>query len=287
MLYVGFLAALTAVVVLGLLWAIQGCPSAYADPPDDNGWVDAVNVDDPPIVVDAGWSATTQAPPAFFWSGPPGVFNWEGPFTFTSLTTVIVRVTDDFCKGDQFRIYDLGVPIGDTSAVAIGTCTEVGPDAAFADPTYSSGSFPLGPGSHSIGIQVIVNPFGGGRGYIRVDSVVIEVEIDIKPGSDPNCINPNGHGVIPVAILTTTDFDAATVDPFTVQLEGSAVRVKGKSGKAGSLEDVDGDGDLDLVVQIVDDSSLAGNSSATLTGFLLPEFGGTSIEGTDSICIVP
>ena len=63
----------------------------------------------------------------------------------------------------------------------------------------------------------------------------VQVEIDIKPGSDPNCFNNNGNGVIPVAILTTSgadgdafDFGAATVDPFTLALDGAGVRVNGK-----------------------------------------------------------
>ena len=113
-----------------------------------------------------------------------------------------------------------------------------------------------------------------------------EVEIDVKPGSDPNCFNNNGNGVIPVAILTTDTFDAATVDPFTVTLDGAGVRVKGKSGNAGALEDVDGDGDLDLVVQIEDQDGTyeEGDSIATLNG---ETFLGEPIEGTDSICIVP
>jgi len=111
-----------------------------------------------------------------------------------------------------------------------------------------------------------------------------EVDIDIKPGSFPNCINPDGKGVIPVAILTTDTFNAASVDPFSVTLEGAAVRVKGKSGNAGSLEDVDSDGDLDLVVHIVDDSPLVGMATATVEGRTVD---GLPITGSDSICIVP
>jgi len=113
----------------------------------------------------------------------------------------------------------------------------------------------------------------------------VAVGIDIKPGSDPNCFNSDGHGVIPVAILGSADFDASTVDPFTVLLNGAVVRVKGKSGNAGSLEDVNGDGFQDLVVQIVDDSSYTvGDTTATLSGVT---YDGVRIVGTDTICIRP
>jgi len=43
-----------------------------------------------------------------------------------------------------------------------------------------------------------------------------EASIDIKPGSFPNSINPNSKGVVPVAVLTTEDYDASTVVPDTV-----------------------------------------------------------------------
>lgn len=111
----------------------------------------------------------------------------------------------------------------------------------------------------------------------------ILVSIDIKPGSYPNCFNSNEHGVIPVAILGSEDFDASTVDPFTVVLDGAGVRVKGKSGNAGSLEDVNLDGYMDLVVQIVDDGGYSpGDTAATLTG---KTYDLVPIQGTDSICI--
>lgn len=126
--------------------------------------------------------------------------------------------------------------------------------------------------------------------FFAIDNFVFSastlVLIDIKPGSDPNSFNNDGHGVIPVAILTTDSFDAATVDPFSVSLDGASVRVKGKSGNAGSLEDVDNDGDLDLVIQIedMDGTYQAGDTVATLTGVT---FDGCPIIGQDTICIVP
>lgn len=117
---------------------------------------------------------------------------------------------------------------------------------------------------------------------------VISVALDIKPGSDPNCFNNDGHGVIPVAILGSTDFDVTEIDASTVALESLTVAVRGKHIMA-HIEDVNDDTIDDLVVQIEDEDGAfdPGDSEATVTGNLLPEFGGTPIEGTDSICVVP
>ncbi len=112
------------------------------------------------------------------------------------------------------------------------------------------------------------------------------VEIDIKPGSDPNSINLQSEGVIPVAIITTPDFDASVVDVATVTLSGASARLRGRSQKVGSLEDVDGDGDLDMVVQfeVQDTSNLrAVFSEAVLVGKTISS---VDIMGVDSIVVV-
>jgi hypothetical protein len=113
------------------------------------------------------------------------------------------------------------------------------------------------------------------------------VDIDIKPGSDPNCFNNDGKGAIPVAILGSAYFDVTQIDPSTVSLEGLDVKTVGKADKLlAHIEDVNGDGYDDLVVQIQDQDGVfaPGSGTATLSGNL---YDGTPFEGTDSICVVP
>ena len=114
-----------------------------------------------------------------------------------------------------------------------------------------------------------------------------DVKIDIKPDSDPNSINLGSHGVVPVAILGSEVFDAATVNPLTVTLSGADVKVKGHSGNAGSLEDVNGDGYSDLVVQVYTENLdlEIGDVDAFLNAYTYT--GLTFLTGKDSIRIVP
>ena len=106
-----------------------------------------------------------------------------------------------------------------------------------------------------------------------------EVDIDIKPGSCPNSINLKSKGVVPVAVLTTPDFDASNVDPETVLFDGA-------SPVRWTMEDVDGDGDMDMLFHFkTQDLNLASASTeATLTGYTT---WGNPITGTDSVKIVP
>ncbi len=123
-----------------------------------------------------------------------------------------------------------------------------------------------------------------GRGALAevtrfVFTQVLEVEVEIKPGSDPNSINPRNRGVVPVAVLTTATFDARMIDPSTVRFGATGV----EAGPAHfAVEDVDGDGDDDMIFHFdTPQTGIAcGDTSATLTGKLLS---GRSIQGSDSI----
>lgn len=83
---------------------------------------------------------------------------------------------------------------------------------------------------------VVVEP--GGPGFVST----IEVAIDMKPGSFPNSINLGSKGKVPVAILSSADFDATAVDPLTVTVEGAGVELKGNGAPMFSVQDVNEDG---------------------------------------------
>jgi len=128
---------------------------------------------------------------------------------------------------------------------------------------------------HNLAIGVIPEP-------------VFLVEIDIKPGSYPNSINLGSHGLIRVAILSGDEFDATTVDPETVKLAGAGVEVCGKSNKyMAHKEDIDGDGIVDLVVQVATENLDPGTFQDGYAVLIGSTYDGLDFEGLDEITIVP
>ncbi|HEY6183491.1 MAG TPA: hypothetical protein VIW67_14675 [Terriglobales bacterium] len=115
---------------------------------------------------------------------------------------------------------------------------------------------------------------------------VTEVQIDIKPGTYPNTVNLGSKGTIPVAILSSLSFNAASVSPLTVRLAGVPVSLKGNGMPKASLEDVNGDGLLDLVLHF-STQALPRFTSDTEISLVGETFAGQSIIGSDSIRIVP
>jgi len=129
------------------------------------------------------------------------------------------------------------------------------------------------------------------RGLV-FSSGVIEVTIDIKPGSDPNSINLGEHGLLPVAILGSADFDVETIDPTTIEIEGVTLAARGskKAPKlACSVEYVNDDVYEDMMIffdvqlLVTEGVLTAGTTELSITANLKD---GTPIEGTDSVNIV-
>lgn len=117
----------------------------------------------------------------------------------------------------------------------------------------------------------------------------LQVAVDIKPGSYPNCLNINGHGVIPLAVYGSAEFDVYSIDISTLLFAGMEVRLRGNRGPLCAYEYSNDDAFLDLVCHFEDqpEAWIPGDGEACLAGNLLQEFGGNPIEGCDSICIVP
>ena len=156
------------------------------------------------------------------------------------------------------------------------------------DPVVSGLPFVNGPavtptvGSVLAGLLVL----SGGPTAVAYDDIrafvlpsVVPVDVDVKPGSFPNSINPRSQGVLAVAILTTDTFGASTVEPTSVRFGPSGTEAVPVHS---ALEDADGDGDIDLLLHFRTDSTgiQCDDSTVMLTGTTGT---GAAIAGSDSI----
>ena len=112
-----------------------------------------------------------------------------------------------------------------------------------------------------------------------VVAYVPSIQIDITPGKTPNAINPGKGGEISVAILSTPQFDAATVNPSSVRFGRTSTEA---AASKYTLVDVDLDGDVDLLLHFHANQTgiLCGDTSTTLTAVTKT---GQALRGVDFI----
>ncbi len=158
-------------------------------------------------------------------------------------------------------------------------------------PTHATN---LGGTGDAVSDNVDFDPFLTVRPQCGPAPDVMQADIDIKPGSDPNSINPLSRGTIPVAILSTAGFDApAEVDRTSLTFgrtgDEESLHMRGRPGMQVpncGVEDVNSDDLLDLVCHFntQDTEFQCDDTEGILRGTLLDT---TPIEGTDAVMIVP
>jgi parallel beta-helix repeat protein len=118
----------------------------------------------------------------------------------------------------------------------------------------------------------------------------LQASIDIKPSDFPNVINLKSKGVIPVVVLGSDSFDVKAIDPATIKFgptgNEAPVNMLPKGKFQYSLEDVNKDGYMDIVFHFDTQATgfIVGDTAGIITGKL---YSGTSIEGSDSVSIIP
>jgi hypothetical protein len=119
-----------------------------------------------------------------------------------------------------------------------------------------------------------------------VSSSVVHITISVKPGSDEVApINPKARGRVPVALLSSDDFDPANVvvNSLTFGHDGSEESLE-KCNKPS--DDLNQDGKNDLVCHF--DNQLTGIRKGDIEGVLKGEMkDGTMIEGRGLLKVVP
>ncbi len=78
-------------------------------------------------------------------------------------------ITDGFLSGDEFQIFNFGIPIFSTPVVAdIGADCGNDEEACLASSDHSQRTYILNPGAYSFSGVVTDSPFSGGAGFLKL-----------------------------------------------------------------------------------------------------------------------
>ncbi len=114
----------------------------------------------------------------------------------------------------------------------------------------------------------------------------LPVVIDVKPGDSLNRINLTSRGLLPVAVLSTQDFDASSFVPEMAHLSDATAPMdcSGTEAVRWSYADVNGDGLVDLVF-FFPVQKLTLTASTTEVMLMAHSQDGMHIMGTDAVIV--
>lgn len=109
----------------------------------------------------------------------------------------------------------------------------------------------------------------------------IRVSVDVKPGDTPTTVEADRGGMIPIAILTTPQFDATSVDATTIRVGPTGTEAEVFRSMT---EDVNRDGrtDLLMLVRLQEMSVKCGDKAIRVTG---KTKSGADIEGSETVIV--
>lgn len=118
-----------------------------------------------------------------------------------------------------------------------------------------------------------------------VSNPILQINIDIKPGSGERApVNPKSRGKIPVALLSSSEFNATIADKTSLTF--GATGDERSLSHCGDVKDVNGDGHLDLVCHFMNQA--AGFKPGDLEGIVRGRAGdGRAFEGRGLLKVVP